>query len=253
MPSNMLFINNVPITCHFRGPGNSLFEKMKQLKMPVPETYVCASAEEVRNRVQRPTTPSSISISNETTEAAYDRIKRTSGSVGALNFANASQLGNTAFSQNTPQEQALMHKFPSVFASYLLYMATHDKRDGRYLVGNEIAVTEISPGCFILAGAMPNLYSESQPTEDEYKEKIKTLIQIAAALNISNLILGAWGCGAFGNDPATVATAFKEVIDETQTNMMITFAIPGAKDAKSMYQIFKDALQATEAKLVSDN
>ena len=36
------------------------------------------------------------------------------------------------------------------------------------------------------------------------------LLAIAAAHGEQRLILGAWGCGVFGNDPAVVARMFRE-------------------------------------------
>jgi uncharacterized protein (TIGR02452 family) len=44
------------------------------------------------------------------------------------------------------------------------------------------------------------------------KDKIRLMISLAAKNGVQNLILGAWGCGVFKNDPKLMAQYFSEVL-----------------------------------------
>jgi len=44
------------------------------------------------------------------------------------------------------------------------------------------------------------------------KDKIRLMISLAAKNDVKNLILGAWGCGVFKNDPKLMAQYFSEVL-----------------------------------------
>lgn len=44
------------------------------------------------------------------------------------------------------------------------------------------------------------------------KRRIHRVLAIAAAYGYTSLVLGAWGCGAFGNDAKTTAQDFREAL-----------------------------------------
>jgi uncharacterized protein (TIGR02452 family) len=52
-------------------------------------------------------------------------------------------------------------------------------------------------------------------------------LRIAVAHDYQHLVLGAWGCGVFGNDPKEVSRYFKEVIQDKFDGFFenISFAI----------------------------
>ena len=71
--------------------------------------------------------------------------------------------------------------------------------------------------------------------------RIRIMLAVAAENGHKNLILGAWGCGAFGNKPDDVSGYFKKVItDEGYGRLFdnICFAIYGKEDGRN-YLAFK--------------
>lgn len=76
--------------------------------------------------------------------------------------------------------------------------------------------------------------------------RLRNLLATAAYYGYKNLVLGAWGCGAFGHEPKTVAEYFYEVIIYKEFGMYfdkIIFAIldRGAKrNLKAFQSVFDD-------------
>ena len=52
------------------------------------------------------------------------------------------------------------------------------------------------------------------------------VLAVAAAHGHRRIVLGAWGCGVFGNDPATVAEAFAEALRQHPMDHVV-FAVLG--------------------------
>ena len=74
---------------------------------------------------------------------------------------------------------------------------------------------------FVAVAALnrPELGPDGNYTPEEktgMKNKIRTILNIAAKFNHRVLILSAFGCGAFRNPPKQVATLFREILDEPE-------------------------------------
>ncbi len=68
-------------------------------------------------------------------------------------------------------------------------------------------------------------------------QRIRIMLLIAKENGYKNLVLGAWGCGAFHNDPKEVAKCFHKVIAEEGYGSCfdeICFAIYGKEDGKNI-------------------
>ena len=68
--------------------------------------------------------------------------------------------------------------------------------------------------------------------KDQTRDKIRTILRIGLKHGHDCLVLGALGCGAYGNPPADVARLFHEVIEEDEFRdkyKMLAFAITGQR------------------------
>ena len=101
--------------------------------------------------------------------------------------------------------------------------------------------------CDVITCAAPN-YSVAQrygcATKEEnskaLKSRIEFVLNIAKENEAENLILGAFGCGVFGQDAAEVAQVFKDNLENKFKNAFhkVIFAIPQGKDGN--YEKFKE-------------
>lgn len=58
-----------------------------------------------------------------------------------------------------------------------------------------------------------------------FYERAKQIIKSAIINGVDNLVLGAWGCGAFGQDPKVVCEVFLKVLQEYPAFENVVFAI----------------------------
>lgn len=64
-------------------------------------------------------------------------------------------------------------------------------------------------------------------TEEEIKRRMTNIIKVAEHNRVGTLILGCWGCGAFGNDWEYFQKLWTEVLDNTHRNCTIVMATRG--------------------------
>ena len=73
--------------------------------------------------------------------------------------------------------------------------------------------------------------------QETFERRIRIILKAAAERGYRNLVLGAWGCGAFGNKPLQVAEYFKAAIIDEKLGYFfdeICFAIYGNENGKNI-------------------
>lgn len=106
----------------------------------------------------------------------------------------------------------------------------------------------------VITSPAPNLRNEKRVDYNDllliFKSRIRQILKVAIMNNNENIVLGAFGCGAFKNPPFIVSRAFKEVlIDEGYNKYFenIIFAIitpnNNTENFDTFYRTFKTYLK----------
>jgi uncharacterized protein (TIGR02452 family) len=142
----------------------------------------------------------------------------------ALNFANAIQPGGGFLEGALAQEETLCRSSAlySTLVNDPMYAHHRDRNTMDFtdwaIYSPDVPVfrnddgtvlEETWPLCFITCAA-PYAPSVGQPESgDLLKKRIHRVLEIALAFGHTSLVLGAWGCGAFFNDPQRTAADFR--------------------------------------------
>lgn len=102
----------------------------------------------------------------------------------------------------------------------------------------------------IVTAPAPNL-NGTRPEGLQYKlrglirGRIERVLHIAAAHGHKNIILGAWGCGAFGNDPQMMAEEFKKMVEKVSAFEHVCFAVYDTRTPTHLFDTFNDVFRTT--------
>jgi uncharacterized protein (TIGR02452 family) len=169
-----------------------------------------------------------VQVANETTLGAARRLVEAGARPLALNFANGVEPGGGFLYGATAQEEVLCRSsgLYGTLAGDPMYEAhaTRPRPDSTdwAILSPDVPVfrtdegTELErpwPLSFITCAA-PYAPGIGQPESgDLLRRRIRRVLAIARAYGYTVLVLGAWGCGAFGNDPRRTARDFREALE----------------------------------------
>lgn len=167
--------------------------------------------------------------------------------IAALNFASYKNPGGGFIRGSYAQEEALCHEsnlynvlrlFEETFYETNRENLNRGLYTDRGLYSTDIVFERDNQivECDIITVAAPNRgaarrYNKASEEENEIalKRRITFLLDMAEEHEVKVLILGAFGCGVFKQDPQTVARIFKqELIDRSFEEVI--FAIPNGKN-----------------------
>ena len=211
--------------------------------------------------------PAALQVTNESTFAAVQRLHQTGlQNTGCLNFASAKNPGGGFLNGAEAQEEALARA--SALYDCLLCAPGHyeQNRAGESCLYHDLIIA--SPGVpffrnddgallenpvltTVITAAAPNAGAVNQheparvPEIEPVLLRRAELVLLAAVVHgIENLVLGAWGCGVFQNDPRVVAAAFAGLLQPgckySQCFERVVFAIFDSAGTGSNYNAFRE-------------
>lgn len=175
-----------------------------------------------------------------------------------LNFASYHHPGGGFLRGSKAQEEALCHESALYnilhnFGDYYEYNEHHKNKalyTDRAIFSPDVVfehgrkMRKIS----VLTCAAPNFSAASQNyriTKDEnsraLRNRIRFILDILSAQSVEVAILGAFGCGVFGQNPAEVAQCFKEEASRTSWSkpIRLIYAIPRGRRDNNLQEFQK--------------
>ena len=204
-----------------------------------------------------------IEVRNETTFCAAKRLQDAGLRALALNFASAKSIGGGWKNGARAQEECLCRGSSlskCLEANFEFYEFHRERGGGLYsdwmmlspdvpiFRGDEPeeALLESAWATSFLTAAAPNAKAIHFGTErilPAFKSRIEKVLSIALAEKFDAVVLGAWGCGAFGNDPHEIARLFVQVLTTTFNGAFahVAFAVLDGSDDERMIEPFRRA------------
>lgn len=216
-----------------------------------------------------PSGASRIEVTNETTLEAARQLADTDlagTDLACLVFASAKNAGGGFLTGAQAQEEsvarasALYACLTAVPEFYAFHREQGDLRySDRVIYSPGVPVFRDDKGRFLdepylvtfLTSAAPNAgaIGRSQPEVADtipaaLRARAARVLDIAAAHGHRRLLLGAWGCGVFRNDPALVAGAFAEALRKRDRFDFVRFAVLDRQPGTPTYAAFAQAFSS---------
>ena len=202
-----------------------------------------------------------VQVTNETTLGASRRLVDRGLRPLALNFANGIHPGGGFLSGARAQEEALcrssaLHQTLVDDPMYREHRERpHPDSTDWAIYSPDVPVFRMDDGMELphpwllsfITCAAPYAPDIGQPQAgDLLQKRIHRVLAIARAFGHATLVLGAWGCGAFENDPFRTATDFRQALESDFAGAFsdIVFAITDWSPERKFLGPFRDVFAA---------
>ena len=184
----------------------------------------------------RPRKAGAVEVVAATTFQCAGELYHRFGRTAVLNFANPQEPGGGVRRGAMAQEECLCRcsdlyaaldqpyfrehyygfhyqRYDTLFTDRLIYSPGVTVIKSEHMPPRILEV----PFCVdVITCAAPYLLGKAGKTQSElmdiYRSRIRNILEAAMSREVDCLILGAFGCGAFGNDPRLMARAFADLL-----------------------------------------
>ena len=197
------------------------------------------------------------------TVSAIHRYYLSSSRLGVLNFASYKNPGGRFLDGSMAQEECLCHdsylynvlsKFDD---SYYKWNREHKNKAlylnrGLFTPNVRFESNGVTSFAGVITVAAPNYGAAKRYGQISFEENLDALVSritfvlyIAESQHIDTLILGAFGCGVFRQNPIDVATIFKLRLENMENGpKRVVFAVPTTPYRN--YEVFKDTFKGAD-------
>jgi len=250
----------------YLAPSGRTLQLAAEIERAKTGTVMYSSENPPPSRPQRRPGRTRIDVRNETTFDALLRSSSSTDHVACLNFASATNPGGGFISGAQAQEEALARSsalYPCLLRMPEFYERNRANRSAIYLDlvifsplvpffrEDSGALLEMPILASVITAPAPNAGAvvANEPgnmvlLEPALRRRADLVLQTAQAHAVDKLVLGAWGCGVFRNNPRTVATIFSELLclpgPFDRVFSEVVFAVYDPSEGQGTYRAFEE-------------
>jgi uncharacterized protein (TIGR02452 family) len=206
----------------------------EEIRRAVKGTVLHAASNLPQLQPASPALQTRIEVANETTFRGLVKLAGRGGHISCLNFASAKNPGGGFLGGAQAQEEALARAsalYPCLLAAPEYYERNRGNRSAVYLdlviFSPQVPFFRKDAGdllekpilASVITAPAPNrgAVAQNEPgnlplVEAALRRRAEMVLHVAQTHGVERLVLGAWGCGVFRNDPAKVASIFAALI-----------------------------------------
>ena len=206
-----------------------------------------------------------VRVENDGTVSAGSKSAIRGRKTAILNFADGIEPGGLVLVGETTQEENIC-RCSNLYASLTTEKAYNEyyKVNAKAVSGvytdriiyskdvtffkDDVTYADVSPYKMdVITCPAPSTKITNRDTEySVIYSRLENIIKSAVINNVDTLILGAWGCGAFGQDPILICRCFNELLKKYNAFNEVIFAVRSCRadsyKKHSNYDIFKERI-----------
>lgn len=246
--------------------GKEPIDVKSRIKSSVDYTFTVAPDQFDALHVDKKEIETTIQFKNSTTIEALLEEKDSGLKTCLLNFASAKNPGGGFLGGASAQEESLARS-SSLYASLVKDFTLYNYNRGRsthlysdYMIYSpEVLFWMNDAGDFLQQPVISDVLTAPAPNkgamlqnecmdqlaelEHVFRTRMDKMLRLAASQKVECLILGAWGCGVFRNDPEFVAACFGELLSKNYASVFrkVIFAVYDRSKSQESFQAFQKA------------